>query len=105
VLVTLGFLGLAVVLITGAYRQITPPSWNKALAQGPARPDSGPLLVREGDRIIVPEGSPLRAKLTVEAVAEQQVQRTLVLPAVVEADPRPLVAVPTPAGRALPPIK
>jgi membrane fusion protein, heavy metal efflux system len=100
VLVTLGFLGLAVVLITGAYRQITPPSWNKALAQGPARPDSGPLLVREGDRIIVPEGSPLRAKLTVEAVAEQQVQRTLVLPAVVEADPSRLVKVLPPlAGR------
>ena len=100
VLMTLGFLGLAVVLITGAYRQIGPSYWNKALAQGPARPDSGPPLVREGDRIIVPEGSPLRAKLTVEAVAEQQVQRTLVLPAVVEADPSRLVKVLPPlAGR------
>jgi membrane fusion protein, heavy metal efflux system len=100
ILTTLGLLALAAVLITGAYRQIATTYWTKALAQGPAKPDSGPLLVREGDRIIVPEGSPLRAKLTVEAVAEQQVQRTLVLPAVVEADPSRLVKVLPPlAGR------
>jgi cobalt-zinc-cadmium efflux system membrane fusion protein len=100
VLITLGLLALAVVLITGAYRQVGTSYWSKALAQGPAKPDSGPLLVREGDRVIVPEGSPLRAKLTVEAVAEQQIQRTLVLPAVVEADPSRLVKVLPPlAGR------
>jgi len=96
----LGLVGLAVVLVTGAYRQIVTSYWTNALAQGPAKPDSGPLLIREGDRIIVPEGSPLRAKLTVEAVAEQQIQRTLVLPAVVEADPSRLVKVLPPlAGR------
>ena len=100
ILTMLGFIGLAVVLITGAYRHIGTSYWSKALAQGPAKPDSGPLLVREGDRIIVPEGSPLRAKLTVETVTEQQVQRTLVLPAVVEADPSRLVKVLPPlAGR------
>jgi cobalt-zinc-cadmium efflux system membrane fusion protein len=97
---TLGLVAFAVVLITGAYRQVSTSYWTKALAQGPAKPESGPLLVREGDRIIVPEGSPLRAKLTVEAVAEQQIQRTLVLPAVVEADPSRLVKVLPPlAGR------
>jgi cobalt-zinc-cadmium efflux system membrane fusion protein len=94
----LGLVGLAVVLVTGAYRQIVTSYWSNALAQGPAKPDSGPLLVREGDRIVVPEGSPLRAKLTVEAVAEQQIQRTLVLPAVVEADPSRLVKVLPPLG-------
>jgi len=94
----LGLVGLAVVLVTGAYRQLVTSYWPKALAQGPAKPDSGPLLVREGDRIIVPEGSPLRAKLTVEAVAEEQIQRTLVLPAVVEADPSRLVKVLPPLG-------
>ena len=100
ILTTLGLLALAAVLITGAYRQIGTAYWTKALAQGPAKPESGPLLVREGDRITVPEGSPLRAKLTVEPVAEQQVQRTLVLPAVVEADPSRLVKVLPPlAGR------
>jgi membrane fusion protein, heavy metal efflux system len=96
----LGLLGLAVVLGTGAYRQFVTSYWGKALAQGPAKPDSGPLLVREGDRIIVPEGSPLRAKLTVEAVAEQEIRRSLVLPAIVEADPSRLVKVLPPlAGR------
>jgi membrane fusion protein, heavy metal efflux system len=100
VLVVLSLLGLAGVLLTGAYRQIVASYWTKALAQGPAKPDSGPLLVREGDRIIVPEGSPLRAKLTVEAVAEQEIRRTLALPAVVEADPSRLVKVLPPlAGR------
>jgi membrane fusion protein, heavy metal efflux system len=100
VLVVLGLLGLAGVLLTGAYRQIVASYWTKALAEGPAKPDSGPLLVREGDRIIVPEGSPLRAKLTVEAVAEQEIRRTLALPAVVEADPSRLVKVLPPlAGR------
>jgi cobalt-zinc-cadmium efflux system membrane fusion protein len=97
---TLALIAFAVVLITGAYRQVSTAYWTKALAQGPAKPESGPLLVREGDRVIVPEGSPLRAKLTVEAVAEQQIQRTLVLPAVVEADPSRLVKVLPPlAGR------
>jgi membrane fusion protein, heavy metal efflux system len=97
---TLALIAFAVVLITGAYRQVSTAYWTKALAQGPAKPESGPLLVREGDRVIVPEGSPLRAKLTVEAVAEQQIQRTLVLPAIVEADPSRLVKVLPPlAGR------
>jgi cobalt-zinc-cadmium efflux system membrane fusion protein len=96
----LGLVGLAAVLVTGAYRQIVTSYWTNALAQGPAKPDNGPLLVREGDRIIVPEGSPLRAKLTIEAVAEQEIRRTLVLPAVVEADPSRLVKIVPPlAGR------
>jgi cobalt-zinc-cadmium efflux system membrane fusion protein len=100
VVATLALIGLAVVIITGAYRQVGLSHWNKALAQGPAKPESGPPLVREGDRIIVPEGSPLRAKLTIEPVAEQQIKRTLVLPAVVEADPSRLVKVLPPlAGR------
>jgi membrane fusion protein, heavy metal efflux system len=100
ILMAVGLLALAVVLVTGAYRQIVTSYGTKALAQGPAKPDSGPLLVREGDRIIVPEGSPLRSKLTVEAVAEQEIQRTLVLPAIVEADPSRLVKIVPPlAGR------
>jgi membrane fusion protein, heavy metal efflux system len=100
ILMAVGLLALAVVLVTGAYRQIVTSYGTKALAQGPAKPDSGPLLVREGDRIIVPEGSPLRSKLTVEAVAEQEIRRTLILPAIVEADPSRLVKIVPPlAGR------
>jgi membrane fusion protein, heavy metal efflux system len=101
----LGLVGLAAVLVTGAYRQIVMSYWTKALAQGPAKPDSGPLLVREGDRIIVPEGSPLRAKLTVEAVAEQEIRRSLVLPATVEADPSRLVKIVPPLAGRIPQLK
>jgi cobalt-zinc-cadmium efflux system membrane fusion protein len=63
--------------------------------------DAGtPLLVREGNRITVPPNSPLRSKLTIEAVAAKNIQQTLVLPAVVEADPGHLVKVLPPlAGR------
>jgi cobalt-zinc-cadmium efflux system membrane fusion protein len=59
-----------------------------------------PVLIRAAERITVPEGSPMRASLVVERVAEQDVQRSLVLPAVVEADPARLIKVLPPlAGR------
>jgi cobalt-zinc-cadmium efflux system membrane fusion protein len=50
-------------------------------------------LVREGQRIIIPENSPIRAKLVIDPVQEKEVQRTLILPGVVEADPAHLVKV------------
>jgi membrane fusion protein, heavy metal efflux system len=50
-------------------------------------------FVREGEHISVPPNSPLRRKLAVEAVSEKEIQRTLVLPAVVEADPARLIKV------------
>jgi membrane fusion protein, heavy metal efflux system len=52
--------------------------------------------VREGARVSVPEGSPVRAKLTIGPVGEQDIQRKLVLPAIVEADPARTVKVLTP---------
>ena len=59
-----------------------------------------PQLVREGPRLVIPDGSPLRAKLTIDAVSQKEVQRNLVLPAVVEADPARIVRVLPPlAGR------
>lgn len=51
---------------------------------------------QEGNRIIVPEGSPVRSKLAIGPVAEQEIRRKLVLPAVVEADPARTVKVLTP---------
>ena len=54
-------------------------------------------LVWEGARVSVPDGSPLRGKLTVGAVGQREIQRKLVLPAVVEADPARTVKVLTPA--------
>ena len=81
---------LALVLVAGAvsvsaYRLFAGPS---------SRPDLRPVsverpqpLIRTGQRITVPEGSPIRTKLAILPVSEQQIQRNLVLPAVVEADP------------------
>ena len=59
-----------------------------------------PVLIRAGDRVTVPEGSPLRTSLTLAPVAEQDIARSLALPAVVEADPARLIKVLPPlAGR------
>jgi cobalt-zinc-cadmium efflux system membrane fusion protein len=52
-----------------------------------------PAFSRAGNRIIVPEASPLRRLLTVSAPAAREVARTLVLPATVEADPSRTVRV------------
>jgi cobalt-zinc-cadmium efflux system membrane fusion protein len=52
-----------------------------------------PNLIKKGQRIEIPEGSPLRNKLIIEPVVEKTIERTLVLPAVVEADPARLVKV------------
>jgi membrane fusion protein, heavy metal efflux system len=53
-----------------------------------------------GDRIIVPETSPLRTLLTVAAPRMKEVARTLVLPASVEADPsRTVKVMPPVTGR------
>jgi membrane fusion protein, heavy metal efflux system len=58
------------------------------------------LLVRQGDKILVPEGSSLRARLSMLAAASQTVKPTLQLPAVVESDPARTAAVLTPlSGR------
>jgi len=58
------------------------------------------VFSRVGDRIIVPEASPLRTLLTVAAPAMKEVARTLVLPANVEADPsRTVKVMPPVTGR------
>jgi cobalt-zinc-cadmium efflux system membrane fusion protein len=81
----------------GAYRVIATPPGSEASAAARA---STPSLVKRGELIEIPDGSPLRSKLAIEAVAEEKIQRTLVLPAVVEADPARLVKVLPPlAGR------
>jgi membrane fusion protein, heavy metal efflux system len=62
--------------------------------------DESPMLIREGARISVPDGSPLRGKLIVGPVAQREIQRKLVLPAVVEADPaRTVKVLPPVTGR------
>jgi cobalt-zinc-cadmium efflux system membrane fusion protein len=66
-----------------------------------ARPDDAPAWsVRQGDKIVVPEGSPLRARLRVAAAATAPVNSKLVLPAQVEADPaRTATVIPQLSGR------
>jgi cobalt-zinc-cadmium efflux system membrane fusion protein len=57
-------------------------------------------LVRAGDTVTLPEGSPLRSELTIAAVTAKDSKRDLVLPAVVETDPARLIKVAPPlAGR------
>ena len=58
------------------------------------------LMVRHGDKISVPEGSSLRARLSVMSAAAQSVNPKLQLPAVIESDPVRTAAVLTPlSGR------
>ena len=62
--------------------------------QGPA------AVVHQGDKILVPEGSALRNRLTVEPAPLRPVSGKLVLPAVVESDPARTASVLTPlSGR------
>jgi cobalt-zinc-cadmium efflux system membrane fusion protein len=66
-------------------------------ARGSSEPQ---LMARQGDKIIVPEGSALRGRLNVETAAAQAVSPKLLLPAVVESDPARTAAVLTPlSGR------
>ncbi|MDR3416712.1 MAG: efflux RND transporter periplasmic adaptor subunit [Nevskia sp.] len=59
-------------------------------------------MVRQGDKIVIPEGSPLRERLTVMAASEQEVSARLMLPGVVEAEPSRTAAVLSPlSGRLL----
>jgi cobalt-zinc-cadmium efflux system membrane fusion protein len=69
---------------------------------GTARAQTEPALARVGDRIVVPPSSPLRTRLVVEEPTMKEVSRTLVLPAVVEADPaRTVKVLPPVAGRVI----
>src|SRR6516162_7868614 len=98
--VELVLISLVVALGVGAYNLV---------ANLPSVPAGAPVavpqkavtnLVRDGLRIVVPEGSPLRGKLTIGTVAKKEIQRTLELPAVVEADPtRTVKVLPPVAGR------
>lgn len=57
-----------------------------------------PLFLRQGDRIVIPEGSPLRGRLATAPAATETVRAKLVLPGIVEADPSRTAAVLTPLG-------
>jgi cobalt-zinc-cadmium efflux system membrane fusion protein len=65
-------------------------------------PEPPALMVRQGDRIIVPEGSALRDRLTVMPASTEPFSPNLVLPAVVESDPaRTALVLPALGGRVM----
>jgi cobalt-zinc-cadmium efflux system membrane fusion protein len=74
---------------------------------GHAEPSPGAAVktaavVHTGERIMVPENSPVRAALTIAPIGMKNVRRDLVLPAVVEADPARLIKVAPPlSGRVM----
>ena len=67
--------------------------------KGTAEPD---LLTRQGDRILVPQGSALRSRLATAPATAEPVSANLVLPGVVESDPaRTALVLPAFGGRVL----
>jgi cobalt-zinc-cadmium efflux system membrane fusion protein len=82
-----------IALLTHGFGLLGPSS------RGPAAPE---LLVRQGGKIIVPEGSALRSRLSVQPATTQTVNPKLVLPAIVESDPARTAAIlPAVGGRVL----
>jgi membrane fusion protein, heavy metal efflux system len=57
-----------------------------------------PVVLHQGNKIVVPEGSPLRERLLVVPAPSEPVSTKLVLPGVVEADPARTAAVLAPLG-------
>ena len=94
----LTYLVVAVVIAAAAYRLFGGPPGHPVSSE----PVSGKVqsLLRTGEAIKVPERSPLRGKLAIAPVVEKDIQRDLVLPAVIESDPARLIKVSPPlAGR------
>ena len=67
-----------------------------------ASPEPAPLLLHEGDRIVIPADSPLRKRIVVAEVGAPAGSHGVAVPAVVEADPSRVVAILPPlTGRLL----
>jgi len=63
-------------------------------------PDPPPAFIRQGENIVIPEGSALRSRLKVEPVTVKNSPHVLQLPGVVEADPsRTVNVLPPVAGK------
>jgi cobalt-zinc-cadmium efflux system membrane fusion protein len=87
-----GGIGLGLLLLAGLFTK------GFGLFTGPAPSKETPALIRDGDKITIPDGSPLRARLTVDVVAARAASAKFVLPALVESDPARTAAVLTPLG-------
>ena len=67
------------------------------LGETAATPEAA-ALERQGDKIVIPESSPLRKRVAVAPAQAQAINPKLILPAVVESDPARTAAVLTPLG-------
>jgi membrane fusion protein, heavy metal efflux system len=89
-----GGIGLGVVLVILLFTK------GFGLFGGGNSEEEVPLLIHKGDKIVVPEGSPLRSRLGVMPARAEPVEPQLSLPAVVESDPARTVPVLAPlSGR------
>src|SRR5262252_1334476 len=82
----------------GAYLLLPSVLRGPTRAQTPPVRERAQFLIKQGERIYIPPGSQLRNKLVIAAVAEKEIQRKLVLPAVVEVDPTRTVKVLSPVA-------
>jgi len=71
-------------------------------AAAPAAVEKPAPLIRAGEQVTVPETSPVRSRLAIAPIGFKDIERSLVLPAVVEADPAHLIKVLPPlSGRVI----
>jgi len=88
-----------VILIAGRLAFVV---FDSKASAGAAGAEPAPAFTRQGERITVPEHSPLRQRLAVQTVAALDAAHALELPAQVEADPaRTVNIVPPVAGKVL----
>ena len=73
------------------------------LMGGAAKVTEGPAwMVRQGNKIVIPEGSPLRPRLTISPASADSIEPKLALPGIVESDPaRTATVVPQLGGRVI----
>jgi membrane fusion protein, heavy metal efflux system len=91
VFASLVLLLIGAVLGAAVYRFATRESFHPTPL--PSTEENAPQLIKQANRIVIPDDSPLRNQLTVEPVGQKEVERNLTLPAVVEADPARLVKI------------
>ena len=96
----LAIIAVAMVLGVGLDRLLISSSNILTSARGNETDGVVPQLVKQGRRIVIPQGSSLRTRLLVADAVTKEIARSLVLPAVVEADPaRTVKVLPPVTGR------
>jgi cobalt-zinc-cadmium efflux system membrane fusion protein len=97
-LVGIGGIMLGVLIGAGGGKLLLAPADPVALPERPARAPARAMVLRDADRIVIPEGSPYRSRIQVAEVRSTTTTPRRVLPAMVEADPARTVNVLPPLG-------